>query len=199
VEIWRLVPIIKALEPNALRQIVAEKRAVLSPNSPEWSIRFGPGWFERLSVGIIDNGKKVGKYVQFHLIREGETTPDFNIYLFAMQNYGAWRERTNPGLTRYDPDLGIYAAEVDYSQFGPHPVIQPYYLKATYPTRKEIEEALDTEALSNYGAEIRLSIAYAVWEVRPEPFIKALAKILLPTQLREILEKIPVPATIRRG
>ena len=178
-DVWRLVPVIKALEPNAVQQVVAEKWVTLDSRRREWSVRLAPGWFERASVVVSDHGRKVGKYVRIEIIREGVPTPDFDIRLYTLELAGAWRERTNPGLTRYDPDLGVYAVDVDFS-VSPHPIPQPYFLKVGYPSRREVEDARDAEALANYGSPVTVHAAYAAWGIEVEPFINAFRKILLP-------------------
>jgi len=176
-DVWRLTPVIATLEPRAFRHVVAEKTVVLSPSDPKWSVRFLPGWFERLGVLATDNGRKVGKYVRVQLIREGVPAPDFNMQFYWLYLLGAERMMTNPGLTKYDPDAGEYAVDMDYSS-SPHPFIQPYYLRIEYPSKREIEMARDTEALANYGSPVTVRIQYVAWEINVEALTNALNKIL---------------------
>ncbi|RLG85287.1 MAG: hypothetical protein DRO39_05970 [Thermoprotei archaeon] len=177
--IWGLAPIVCALEPRALRRVVAEKTAVLSPDRPEWSVRFGPGWFERLGILIVDGGRKVGKYLRVQLIREGLPAPDFDMQPYWLYLLGATRDKTNPGLTRYDPDAGRYAIDMDFAR-SPHPFTQPYYLRVEYPSRKEVAEAGDAEALASYGAPVTVRARYAAWEARADALLEALGRLLRP-------------------
>jgi len=176
-DVWRLAPVIGALAPHAFRHVVAEKTVVLSPSSPEWSVRFEPGWFERLGLFATDAGKKVGKYLRIQLIREGMPAPDFNMQFYWLYLLGATRDKTNPGLTRYDPDVGYYAIDLDFSA-SPHPFIQPYYLRVRYPTEKEVRDAQDVEALANYGAPVAVRVQYTAWEVRVKELLEALRRFL---------------------
>ena len=177
-DVWRLAPIVGAIEPYALRHVVAEKTTVLSPSKSEWSVRFEPGWFERLGLFALDNGKKVGKYVKVQLIREGLPAPDFNMQFYWLYLLGATRDKTNPGLTRYDPDLGYYAIDMDFTH-SPHPFIQPYYLKVEYPSEKEVRDARDAEALSNYGAPVTVKIQYTAWEIRVKNILEVLRRLII--------------------
>jgi len=175
---WRLIPVIGAVEPRCFRHVVAEKTVVLSPSSPEWSVRFEPGWFERLGLFATDAGKKVGKYLKIQLIREGVPAPDFNMQFHWLYLLGATRDKTNPGLTRYDPDTGFYGVDMDFTQ-SPHPFIQPYYLRVEYPSRHEIETAQDPEALGNYGSPVTVRLQYAAWEVRVGDLLETLRRLLM--------------------